>query len=491
MKAKFLRGSLLWTFLVAATLTTGCSDDDSKDVDGQSPTFELITEHIRTLTGYEFTIVGKVADKDGIRSIKLQNTDLHLDKTIDLLDIYQESVYGYELNYAFTIPEKQVGESFTVQVLVTDLGGRTTENSVLITMDGDYTLPQFKSILYPTSTNVNLVLSEGTTQRVNFTATDDKGLAYVEVSVPELEINDRLDADENTLLSLKYDQTLTFPLDKTGTYDMILRAVDLLGNKSEKIYTVLVSRVKDYTSMFLVDFEGTSSTLLTGSDSWGIPMPIEHTGTFTYKARYYSKAAGTPIRFITSKTNFNICFGADENNAEKLTSAAENMQPIALPGKGYYEIVFNTDTEVYSVKAYTPEDAPVAIGSMRPANPDEPDGEKYALKLGFVGSGFVGAPGWNSGCTSNVYELTQDTDNPYCFTAEIVFTGTNNSFDVTITPFHPQGWWVSPSWRFDGNNESFAPGEEGANSAKKNIAKGTYIFTFDTHLCQSKLIKKQ
>lgn len=491
MKAKFLHGSLFWTFLATATLATGCSDDDYPDVDGQSPTFELITEHIRTLTGHEFTIVGKVVDKDGIRSIKLQNTDLHLDKTIDLLDIYQESVYEYELSYAFTIPEKQAGESFTVKVLVTDLGGRTTESSVLITMDGDYTLPQFNSILYPSTTNVNLVLSEGTTQQVSFTATDDKGLAYVEVSVPELELNDRLDADESTLLSLKYDKALTFPSDKTGTYEMLLRAVDLLGNKTEKVYTVLVSKVKDYTSMYLVDFEGTTASLLTGNDSWGIPMPIERTGIFKYKARYYSKAVGTPIRFITSKTNFNVCFGADKNNAEKLTGIAENVLPIALPGKGYYEIVFNTDTEEYSVKAYTPEDAPVSIGALRPANPDDLNSEKYALKLGFVGLGFVGAPGWDSGCTSKVYELTQDADNPYCFTAEIVFTGTSNSFDVTITPFHPWGWWASPSWRFDGAKESFAPESEGSNSAKKSIAKGTYTFIFDTHLCQSKLIKKQ
>ena len=39
MKARFLHGAALWTFLFAATLATGCSDDnDYKDVDGQKPT---------------------------------------------------------------------------------------------------------------------------------------------------------------------------------------------------------------------------------------------------------------------------------------------------------------------------------------------------------------------------------------------------------------------------------------------------------------------
>ena len=59
MKAKLLQSAVLWTFLSAATLLVGCSDDeDYRDVDGQSPTLELTSDHIRTLTGYEFKIAG-------------------------------------------------------------------------------------------------------------------------------------------------------------------------------------------------------------------------------------------------------------------------------------------------------------------------------------------------------------------------------------------------------------------------------------------------
>mgnify|MGYP001462437951 FL=1 len=46
MKAKLLRGTVLWTFLSATVLLVGCSDDkDYKDVDGQSPTLELTSGH--------------------------------------------------------------------------------------------------------------------------------------------------------------------------------------------------------------------------------------------------------------------------------------------------------------------------------------------------------------------------------------------------------------------------------------------------------------
>ena len=496
MKTRLLHDAVMWSFLSAAVVVAGCSDDDSyKDVDGQSPTLELTSDHIRTLTGYEFKISGKVVDKDGIRSIQLQFADLYLNNTIDLSGIYSDPLFEYDLSYAFTIPNKTVGESFTVKVVVTDLGGRTTENNIAITMDGDYTKPVLTASTGLTSTDINIVLSEGTSKTFKFKATDkdtnDKGLGRLELSIPDLNILQSVDIEEEGVTEKDLECTVTFPSDKTGTYPMTIRAIDWLGNVAEKGYTVLVSKVKDYANLYLVDFEGNTNTLLTSGDVWGVPMPIERTGNFTYKARYYSAQSNTPVRFITSKTSFNICFGDDKNNSGKLTGVSEDVQPIILPEKGYYEITMNTENSEYTVKKYVPEDTPLVVGSNQVAyNPGDGGREEYKFKLGFVGSGFTGAPGWDSGCTSKVYELSQDADNPYIFTAEIQFTGTSNSFDVTITPYHPWGWWVSPSWRFDGANERFAPGEEVQNSAKKSIAKGTYTFVFDTHLCQSKLLKK-
>ena len=79
MRAKFLHGAALWTFLFAATLTTGCSDDnDYKDVDGQKPVVELIADHIHVDPGSELTLTATITDADGIRSIRLQNAELYL-----------------------------------------------------------------------------------------------------------------------------------------------------------------------------------------------------------------------------------------------------------------------------------------------------------------------------------------------------------------------------------------------------------------------------
>ena len=61
---------------------------------------------------------------------------------------------------------------------------------------------------------------------------------------------------------------------------------------------------------------------------------------------------------------------------------------------------------------------------------------------------------------------------------------------LTITPNHPWGWWPSPFWRFDGKNEIFVPENGLPDNVAKYVSKGTYTFVFDTHLCQSKLLKK-
>ena len=231
MKANLLYGAAIWTFLSAAAFFSGCSDDDAyKDVDGQSPTLELTSDHVRTLTGYEFKIAGKITDKDGIRSIQLKCSELYLDKMIDLSSIYSEPLYEYDLNYGFTIPAKTEGDSFTVKVAVTDLGGRVSENNVLITMDGDYTKPILSPSTGLFSTDINIVLSEGTSKKFKFTAKDegesDRGLGYLELRVPDLDILERVEMEEEGIKNGTLECTVTFPSDKTGTYPLPICAAD-------------------------------------------------------------------------------------------------------------------------------------------------------------------------------------------------------------------------------------------------------------------------
>ena len=144
MKKHFFNATLFWAFLSLALWTTGCSDDDGyPDVDGQSPTMTLATDHIESGAGHRFTIEGTLTDKDGIASINLLCTDLHLNKTIDLIEIYGAPKETYDLSYYYDIKRDEIGERFTVKVTVTDVGGRSVSQDVLVTMDGDFAKPVF------------------------------------------------------------------------------------------------------------------------------------------------------------------------------------------------------------------------------------------------------------------------------------------------------------------------------------------------------------
>lgn len=485
MKTKLLLGVVLWTFLSMTVLTiAGCSDDDYKDVDGQNPTLELTTEHIQSELGRTITISGIVKDNDGIRSIHLQNSDLYLDKTIDLTQLYQEILYTYDLNYSYT-PDGDIvkGDSFPILITVTDLGGRTTESTVLLTLDGDFTVPTFT--LTPDASLIVLFTegAAGADLDLHFTATDNKGLDYVLISVPELN-NYSVQVDARGATTFDHEFTLTFPAE-LGNYNLTLTAVDQFDNKVEATCAITVTDVTDFSKMYLADVNSASDLT---SDLFGVPMLIEHTGEYQYTAHYYSAKAGTQIRFIPQKSSFlPICFGVDPTDNTKLIND-QNAAPIVLPEIGYYEIKFNVLSGEYSVATYVPTDQPVpntvSIGD-----------QTVEMQVSLCGSGLPGVGSWD---TRDPLVLTRSASNPYLFYAEMALTA-GTVIEFTITPkdlVHAGtdngGWWVEPYWRFERGDNDSGENEYNTYNGGNNMSKvtvqtaGNYRFELDTHLLRSK-----
>lgn len=453
----------------------GCKKNEFSDVDGLPPEIKLEAEHIATEPGREFTIKGIIADNDGIKSINLQNADLELNKTIDLT--LDSTVYSYTLNYRFKTREDLAGESFDMNITVTDLGGRTSSAILKVTMDGDFNAPEFKIV---PDEAITVLLKATTRLNVKFRVEDNKALQKVEIAIPEIAYSREITSFTSSGRILEFAEQITLP-SSLASYSLRIKASDKSGLETEKQSNITVSEMPDFPKMYLVDV---ANAALLNSDIFGVPMLIEHTGAYTYRARYYSAAAGTEIRFIPQKTDFApICFGSDPLNAQLLTDDPDVSQALKLPGRGYYEIAFNVKTGVYSVKSYTPAEAPVAIGSDMLLDATRPAEGSIPLRIGLVGSGVPNAGNWN---TAQPLILQQDSGNKYLFSVEMNLQA-GATIGFIIQTQHSWGWWPEPFWRWDrGEDPEINVANGGQNPGNWTIkTSGKYLFKFDSHLKRS------
>ena len=507
MKSKNIKVSLLCALFATGVFVTGCSDDNGyPDVDGESPVVALKTSHIQSGAGHDFTIEGTLTDADGISAIKLQCADLYLNKTIDLIEIYGEPQTSYDLSYKFSISRDEVGEQFTVKVTVVDVGGRETSQDVLITMDGDFENPVFS--LAPDKAITVLMKADRNPQyTLNFTVTDDRKLDYATIEIPELTGFETRTVSAEGQSSLTFKEVIVFP-NVSQVYTINLAAYDAVGNSVTTTCSLTVSEMPDFEKMYLADV-ATDEEL--NSDVFGVPMVINHTGEYQYKARYYNKAAGTEIFFLPQKTSFTpICFGLDPEDSNKLTDDPELAKPIVLDAPNvYYEIDINVKQSTYSIKTYSVTEATDPINYEYGQLCDMPRNEGEPQFNFYIGWG-------DSPQNAGEHLFVQDANNPHLFyypaTGSTWSLQSGEEMNFIISNYHPNGYWDQVEWRCDNSTdiEKFGyfskannvnPNWEGTNrqwwdgsSVQDNWMKpvvtngGNYRFEFDAHLGRGKIV---
>ena len=468
--------------MTAVTFATSCSDDDNfSDVDGKAPTIALETDHIQTEAGRQFTIAGQVKDADGIRSIRLQNSDMLLDKTINLLELYGDSlIYDYKLAYKYTSKKDWTdSSSFPVNITVEDIGGRTTSATLTVSADGDFTNPEFS--VAPSGELTVLVQNPKLT--LGFTVTDNKRLNYIQVECPALGINDRIDAAGQSEMKVK--KVYEVPSEKQSCL-LTVTAYDKFNNKVMAQSTVNVDEMPDFEKMYLADVE--SAKDLT-SDVYGVPMVIDHTGPYEYTAHYYNQKAGTKVRFIPQMTDFEpICFGVDPSDNSVLINDASSALGIELNEVAYYEIKLNIVTGAYSVKTYEPTTEKMTLDGSTTIDFSDGSGVQPA-QICLAGEGLPGTPSWTTNQNDNAFILSQDAANKYLLYRECELEA-GTEIKYTISQTHWWGWWPEPYWRFDGsefNEKNVKNGGDNMNKSKVP-ATGKYRIEFDYHLLRSRII---
>ena len=468
--------------MTAVTFATSCSDDDNfSDVDGQAPTIALETDHIQTEAGRQFTIAGQVKDADGIRSIRLQNSDMLLDKTINLLELYGDSlIYDYKLAYKYTSKKDWTdSSSFPVNITVEDIGGRTTSTTLTVSAAGDFTNPEFS--VAPSGELTVLVQNPKLT--LGFTVTDNKRLDYIQVECPALGINDRIDAAGQSEMKVK--KVYEVPSEKQSCL-LTVTAYDKFNNKVMAQSTVNVDEMPDFEKMYLADVE--SAKDLT-SDVYGVPMVIDHTGPYEYTAHYYNQKAGTKVRFIPQMTDFEpICFGVDPSDNSVLINDASSALGIELNEVAYYEIKLNIVTGAYSVKTYEPTTEKMTLDGSTTIDFGDGSGAQPA-QICLAGGGLPGTPSWTTNQNNDAFILSQDAANKYLLYRECELEA-GTEIEYTISQTHWWGWWPEPYWRFDGSEFNEKNVKNGGDNMKKSKvpATGKYRIEFDYHLLRSRII---
>lgn len=484
--------------VMAGSVLSCSSDDGYSAVDNQVPTITLASERVQTEAGRAFTIEGVITDADGIKSINLKNEGMMLDKTINLLELYDKLQTEYELKYTYQrqyTTDWTDASSFPVLITVEDVVGNKQTATVTVTADGDFTNPTFT---VAPSADVTVLVGPRPKFKLNCSVTDNKVLKQIHVVSADLGIDEVIPTGDTSEFSLSKEYVM--PAGEVASYNMAITVSDTFDNETTTNTTISVSEMPDFEKMYLADVEDVRDL---SSDVYGVPMLIDHTGEYEYTAHYYNQKAGTKVRFIPQMTDFEpICFGPDADNNSIFSNDPSVSQSIVLNEVAYYEIKFNTVTGVYSVNTYVPAPVTVTLHGKNYTYPltlngtttfdfGDDSGDQPA-QLCLAGANLPdGTPGWTTNQNNGAYILQQDAKNPYLLYREGTYEA-GQKIEFTISATHWWGWWPEPFWRFDGSQYNEKHTLNGGDNMKGDgavvPATGKYRFEFDYHLLRSRLI---
>ena len=436
-----MTGALALSLLAVSS----CSDDKWEIVDNADPNFAVTSEHVMTDLGRDVHFAGKISDADGIASITLSCPALSINKTIDLIEIYGAPKTEYDLDYSVRMRNDIVGDSFDVDITVTDVAGNTVKKTVLVTLDGDFSAPVFET---SPDKEVTVLFKENPTFNLSFSVRDNREIDYVTVDVEGVD-GFPVTVQGNGQNRIEFARKLELPT-ATADYNLTVTAYDKAAQEGEVRSTVVnsvikVSELPDWSVIYLADV-ATAAEL--NSDVFGVPMAMDHVGEYKYRVRYYNEKAGTQICFIPQKTDFGpVCFGPDPADPTKLGDDPESVGRVTLDKAGvYYLINVNTFERTVTLDTYAVSEAINPVSHLRYGqndlwtwsdnwNQDDPWMQEWYF-------GPAGGPG------DIKVRMEQDPANPNIFIVSD-WKLSEGKERFILHNWHSHGWWNYTTWRVD------------------------------------------
>lgn len=461
---KTVKTKLLFVICLIAIMIS-CDNDDSVSVDS-IPEFQTIIQEISSLPGENFTFEGIVTDPAGIKSVNFKYEPWFLDKTI-IKDSLPDT---YTISYRFKVPDDATEFSVhTIPVTITNAGNVASIKEVVVTLDKDIAAPSI-SINSPVN-GATILIGDG--DEVNL----DIDLADRELA--ELKIESDLLNETIPLSGASYNYSNSINVTDEGDYEFIITVTDATGNEATVSVSVSVVSDLQFNAMYLTD--ETSDAAL-NQDIFGIPFStlgsqLSGENGYVYTGRYYSTAANSEVRFVPQQGSFKpFTFGADPANPGKLVLGQdETIDPIIIPGVGYYEVSMDIRDLTYTVSPYTPTDT--AFDQV------------YILGRGiYVNATTSTCTNNNDGSTqcwhfNSGKPFTQDSSNPFLWTIDVTVQDQPNDEGANgfILNANTGGW--APFWRTNPDDRSQTIPGGGSNYVFDDSALNKdYTFIFDSHL---------
>ncbi|MFV8324787.1 hypothetical protein [Flavobacterium sp. ZS1P14] len=439
--------------LVLFSAFIGCENNEPTFPASGDPSVGVETNEIYGGPDRKFEIKASLNDDLGLKSVQIRIPELQLDKVIEFAT--DPLIKEYDLNYKFLVPEgKLTTDKFEVELLVTDVSGNVATKKINLRLDGDFEAPKLTN-LKPAEGSV-VFKTNDTKVTVSFKAEDITGIDNLTVSCAALGISDVVTVGDAKLY--EYSKTFSIPAD-LKSYDILITAKDNFLKQNQATTKLNFTVADGLTSMYLVDLPINSNL---SSDAFGVPMRFHSKAGNVFTFKYYADSDNKGIYFLGQETSFEPhCFGLSSGGSlgNSITTHA-----IILPTKGYYKIAVNPIDLTYSVTPYVPTQAPINLSTT---------------PITICGNGMENG-GWDP--NSTLLSLSADPSNPYRLSREIKLDG--KGIAMTITG---NNW--NPFWRLD--SFGVAPFLGGGNATYSGVAAGTYIFTLDTELERTTLIKKQ
>lgn len=438
--------------LVLFSAFIGCENNEPTFPASGNPNLGVETNEIYGGPDRKFEIKALLNDDLGLKSVQIRIPELQLDKVIGFST--DPLTMEFDLKYNFLVPEgKLTTDKFEVELIVTDVSGNVVTKKITLRLDGDFEAPKLTN-LKPVDGSI-VFKTNDTKVTVSFTAEDTAGIDNLIVSCDALGINDVVTAGGAKLY--EYSKTFSIPGD-LKSYDILITVKDNFLKQNQATTKLNFTVADGLTSMYLVDLP-LNSNLTT--DAFGVPMRFHTKTGNVFSFKYYADSDNKEIYFLGQEASFEPhCFGLSSGGS---LENSITTQAIILPTKGYYNISINPIDLNYSVTSYIPIQAPINLSTT---------------PVTICGNGMENG-GWDP--NSTLLSLSADPSNPYRLSREIKLDGTGVAMTIT-----GNNW--NPFWRLD--NFGVAPFLGGGNATYSGAAAGTYIFTLDTELERTTLIKK-